>query len=360
MQLSSSQAKLLIDAIDDAFEVESFRKMLRDALNINVDTISRERRFKQLVVEVVARADEEGWALALISAARDFYPHNLRLQEAAARMGVAPSLVVAMRPKPLRRRGYSQSTFEKIIRGSNSLLDIGDFRTRLGEIEYQVCRLEIAGHAVGTGFLVGPDLLMTCYHVVETIIDQQDSPRDLVARFDYKLTWKNVITNPGREFRLAPNWHIDSSPYNPAEAGGDEDAEPTTAELDFAILRLAGEPGNQPVSEISQEERPRGWIELSDRYYPFDHGSPLFIVQHPAGAPLKLALDTQAIVAVNQNGTRVRYLTNTDLGSSGSPCFNNRWELVALHHSGIVKYNEGVPTHLIARFLQERGNWSVK
>ncbi|MGL4649089.1 MAG: trypsin-like peptidase domain-containing protein, partial [Caldilineaceae bacterium] len=28
------------------------------------------------------------------------------------------------------------------------------------------------------------------------------------------------------------------------------------------------------------------------------------------------------------------YLTDTLPGSSGSPCFNDRWEVVALHHSG--------------------------
>ena len=29
------------------------------------------------------------------------------------------------------------------------------------------------------------------------------------------------------------------------------------------------------------------------------------------------------------------YRTDTEPGSSGSPCFNDPWELVALHHSGV-------------------------
>jgi hypothetical protein len=165
------------------------------------------------------------------------------------------------------------------------------------------------------------------------------------------------VANPGREFRLAADWLYDFSPYNAQEAAGQEDALPTAGELDFALLRLAEAPGSQPVSEKTDDASPRSWVEISGRTYDFPQGSPLFIVQHPSGGPLKLALDTQAILGLNSNGTRVRYRTNTAAGSSGSPCFNSEWELVALHHSGIVKYNEGVPVALIADFLKQRGKW---
>ncbi len=33
----------------------------------------------------------------------------------------------------------------------------------------------------------------------------------------------------------------------------------------------------------------------------------------------------------------VHYRTDTSPGSSGSPVFNDQWEIVALHHSGIPK-----------------------
>jgi Trypsin-like peptidase domain len=78
----------------------------------------------------------------------------------------------------------------------------------------------------------------------------------------------------------------------------------------------------------------RGCLQVPDRAYDFAPGTPLFIVQHPKGAPLKLALDTNAVIGLNGNGTRVRYRTNTDKGSSGSPVFDQNWNLVALHHSG--------------------------
>ena len=51
---------------------------------------------------------------------------------------------------------------------------------------------------------------------------------------------------------------------------------------------------------------------------------------------LKLALESNAVV--NVTPTRVQYRTNTLGGSSGSPCFTQKWELAALHHRGDPKY----------------------
>src|SRR5262249_48368662 len=60
------------------------------------------------------------------------------------------------------------------------------------------------------------------------------------------------------------------------------------------------------------------------------------------------------------NRTRVRYTTNTEMGSSGSPCFDAEWGLLALHHSGDTNYkrsaewNEGVPIDAIVRQVNAR------
>ena len=74
---------------------------------------------------------------------------------------------------------------------------------------------------------------------------------------------------------------------------------------------------------------------------------------------MKLALDTQAVVGLNGNGTRIRYRTNTDPGSSGSPVFTMDWDIVALHHYGDPNwqkplFNQGVPIELIrARIVKD-------
>ena len=55
--------------------------------------------------------------------------------------------------------------------------------------------------------------------------------------------------------------------------------------------------------------------------------------------------------------------TNTSPGSSGSPCFDKGWNLVALHHSGdpagVLRHNQGVPIGAIRRLLESRGKLNL-
>jgi len=88
---------------------------------------------------------------------------------------------------------------------------------------------------------------------------------------------------------------------------------------------------------------------------------PLMIAQHPDGKPLKLAVDTESVIGVNASRTRVRYATNTEPGSSGSPVFDLDWNLVALHHLGDPaydhppSYNQGVLIDLIKKRIDAQG-----
>jgi V8-like Glu-specific endopeptidase len=56
------------------------------------------------------------------------------------------------------------------------------------------------------------------------------------------------------------------------------------------------------------------------------------IIQHADGLPKQIALYHNVVTYVN--GNRVQYLTDTLPGSSGSPVFDSRWRVVAVHHSG--------------------------
>jgi V8-like Glu-specific endopeptidase len=57
----------------------------------------------------------------------------------------------------------------------------------------------------------------------------------------------------------------------------------------------------------------------------------------------------------------LRYKVNALGGSSGSPCFNADWELIAVHHVGDPKYysqfgdwNEGIPIMKIVEHLRSQ------
>ena len=75
---------------------------------------------------------------------------------------------------------------------------------------------------------------------------------------------------------------------------------------------------------------------------------------------MKLAMDTEAVAGLNGNGTRLRYRTNTEPGSSGSPVFSMDRDLVPLHHYGDPKYlnplfNQGEPIEISRQRIEKDG-----
>jgi V8-like Glu-specific endopeptidase len=223
--------------------------------------------------------------------------------------------------------------------------DLDAWLTRATEIKAQVCQVQ-AGRKNGTGFLVGPDLVLTNYHVIEELKRSRTSGR---VRFDF---FSDSADKQGSWRELANDWLVHDSPYSAADLD-DARGQPTTAELDYALLRTK--------SRVGEEELPdghaRNWQRLSTEAAVGYQGDPLVIVQHPGGGPLRMAIDTNAILDVSD--VRARYRTNTLPGSSGSPCFDLQWQLVALHHSGDndfkPKWNEGIPVGAIARALAAIG-----
>ncbi|MHC5747651.1 MAG: LamG-like jellyroll fold domain-containing protein [Nostoc sp.] len=72
-------------------------------------------------------------------------------------------------------------------------------------------------------------------------------------------------------------------------------------------------------------------------------GDPVYIIQHPKGRQKKVVLHDNDISDFGIYKNVLRYVADTDYGSSGSPVFNARWELVALHHAAIPNNNVSEP-----------------
>lgn len=148
---------------------------------------------------------------------------------------------------------------------------------------------------------------------------------------------------------------IESSPPSVGEHNGTpDDPPPKGDELDFVLVRLARRIGDEPVTATDQERR--GWIDASSTVSPHLE-MPLLILQHPRAAPLNLAMDTRAVLRCSSE--RIRHTVNTEPGSSGSPCFDFDWNLVAVHHYGDPgyghpRYNQGVPIAAIRALLTKR------
>ena len=264
MPLSDRQALLFIQALDTAFDVDGLRKMLRQELGVELASITQAKDKRQMIGELLTDAENEGWTSNLLQAARSALPYQQELQTAADQLGLAPRLTVAIRPNPPRQRRINAPTLQKIIRGANSMLDLPSWREKLGRIEYQVCRIDLHGDPAGTGFLVGPDLIMTCYHVVEKLITGADKPGSVLARFDYKITKDLKVVNPGRTFSLAEDWLVDLSPYNPQEALGQSDALIQADQMDYAILRLS-QLARQPTRQRASHRRAAAGLDRAAR-----------------------------------------------------------------------------------------------
>jgi hypothetical protein len=207
--------------------------------------------------------------------------------------------------------------------------------------------------------------------VVEPLIKQEVTPDKVALRFDYKAREDGISVDTGTVYELARDaaaaadgWLIDSSPYSPVDTDGGP-GDPLPSQLDYALLRVKGSPGNDPVGGARPELRsaePRGWINIPARAHDFETFKSVFIYQHPDDRPLQFAMDTQSVLGLNGNRTRVRYVTTTEPGSSGSPCFDGDWNLIALHHAGDpryptlfkAEYNQGVPLTAILDLLAER------
>jgi hypothetical protein len=352
MTLSGAQWQKLTDALSHAYpSVDALAMMLRFRCDVALADIAAPGPLSLVAYRVIEDAEAKGWTARLIAGARESNPGNAELATVAAELGLA---VTAPEGPAL----------EVLISKEQGFLNPVDWRERLALLEGQICQITYPlerGIASGTGFLVAPDLVLTNEHVVARVRADPALVPQVDIRFDFKALADGTVVSPGAFFKLEPAaWLEDWSPPSGIDELTDQGAAvPGGEELDYALLRIAGAPGNQTLGAANQPGAPtRGWItELApapgvDTF--------LFILQHPLGKPIALAGDR--VTAVNANGTRIRYKTNTEHGSSGAPCFDINWRLAALHHLGDpgysllsrADYNEGVPLEPILGLLEDR------
>ncbi|MDT0344534.1 serine protease [Streptomyces litchfieldiae] len=218
----------------------------------------------------------------------------------------AAAAVASIHREPLVER----AAFERII-GVSRQLQAWSFLPRGARAARTVGRLSMRERGrelpVGTGFLVSPSLLLTNHHV----LPDEEAARQCFVEFDAQVTIDNT---PGVATRLEL----------------DPDAFFTSHEpLDYALVPVRPGDDGRPPGETF------GWNRLSAQLGKLVIDEPVNIVGHPMGRLKE--------IAVRHNALQVRlddflhYSTDTEPGSSGSPVFNDQWEVVALHHSGVPR-----------------------
>ena len=346
--IAGPMAERLSAALLDAFTPERFDQLLYYKLARVRTRISMAGNFESIVFDVIVAAGSEGWLDTLVLAARQSRPDDAAIAAVTRELGLGPTIAPAL---------------ESIINERAPMIDPVQWRRRLAQIEGCICRIENAAHpnnpSLGTGFLIGPDLCLTNFHIIEGLFDNSLRAENLVLRFDYvrDLTGKEVY--PGSIYRLARDWMVASFPYSDQEKYRiTTERIPAPSELDVVVLRIADSPGERPVGKAEPKGHARGWLTNLSAFPPTP-GDDLLILQHPQGSPLQLAFGK--ILELNVNRTRIHHDVNTAYGSSGSPCFSLVLDLVAVHQAGDPTYsqwqlprrNRSIPILAVQSLLQD-------
>ena len=199
---------------------------------------------------------------------------------------------------------------ERIV-GENDLLS-SVFLERGAEATKPVCCIQENGQRIGTGFLVTPRVLLTNAHV----IPDKDSAGICVAEFNYEDRLIGVGTEESVGFKLAPNELFFSSPED---------------KLDYTLVAV--EPTSQGAGAKRKSIEDFEFLRLDTSVANALRGECLNILQHPNGAPKRLALRQNRFTALLERF--VHYESDTLPGSSGSPVFNDQWQVICLHHAGV-------------------------
>ena len=200
--------------------------------------------------------------------------------------------------------------------------------------------------------------------MIEPVVLTEDDPQyagdraaanQVTCRFDYR-EMSDGSRSAGSVYRLAAEWRVLLSPNNRLGQ------EPTIHELDYALLRLAKPAGTLAIGDKPEAPGTGTWLDKADGCGCACVDPEYTAVYRAASegrSPSKLALESVSILEVDALRTRVRHRTNTEPGSSGSPCFDQNWNLVALHHSGETRAepgsNEGIPIDTIVSSMQNHG-----
>jgi endonuclease G, mitochondrial len=172
---------------------------------------------------------------------------------------------------------------------------------------------------LGTAWLIAPTLVLTNHHVVAARLTGE--PQPAAADFASQAAGSMVEFDFDRSDAVTQSIKVVG-------------VEANSPVLDYAVLRLA-----QPAGRPSLKLNPQPVVFGPASYLPLN------IIQHPRGLPKRVAFRNNLLTGADNE--TIRYFTDTDSGSSGSPVCDDNWRVVALHRGGKFVNNvsfQGKPT----------------
>jgi endonuclease G len=197
---------------------------------------------------------------------------------------------------------------ERMVGATLDYLGIAFLEQALRASASVVRLIDLSRRPIGTGVMISDRLLLTNNHVIP---DAQQA-RAQLAQFNYQLApdgSERVTT----EFTLDPETLLVTSPV---------------AQFDFTIVCLGARVmGSKNLAEF-------GHASLSAAPDKHAVGDFVTLIQHPMGDYKQIALRENRVIGRGQKGVTLYYAADTLGGSSGSPVYNDQFDLIALHHSG--------------------------
>jgi V8-like Glu-specific endopeptidase len=199
------------------------------------------------------------------------------------------------------------------------------------------------GLALGTGWLITPNLLVTNHHVVAARFagEAPVTASDIAMQATGAQAWFDYV-DVNKPYHVYPIMALEAS----------------DKVLDYAVLRVGG-------TGVADPKLLSDWghLRIAPETDELRVGRPLNIIQHPSGDVKHIAIRRNDCVGIKDDN-EFCYLTDTLPGSSGSPVFNDDWFVVGLHRASqmlpekvylkgeTIKYNNlGIRIHAILRHL---------
>lgn len=201
---------------------------------------------------------------------------------------------ISARDMPAWRGHESPTAVQEKIIGENTLRDV-----RLLELALDAARAVVrivTADSLGSGFLVGPGLIMTNHHV----IGRQESAAPCAFQFHYQLD-KQLNPLPILAARAKPGGLFYTNP-----------------DLDVTVVEVLDAPADVAPLTLARRR-----VAKESR---------VNIIQHPGGHYKKISMQNNFVAFADTR--HLQYLTSTEPGSSGAPVFDNDFLVIGIHHSG--------------------------
>ena len=278
------------------YDEKSLAKQIAKEAGLDWVSINTDGPIRSVWHAVVDEALKQGRIDAIIAIAAKQYPQQAdELQQAMQADRPSVESPHNIRETPWKSEVPSDQQ-ERIIGKQSTLLPIGFLELGLQRAR-SVARIVTASGESGTGFLVAGNLIVTNNHVLR----DEAVAATATAQFNFEQSIGG-LDKPVESVKCRPDLGF-----------------LTSKEHDWTIVRLEGDVnakwGTIPLAPAT--------IAKEDR---------VIIIQHPGGGQKQIALAHNMVTYVNDQ--IAQYLTDTMPGSSGSPVFNEAWQVIALHHSG--------------------------